>query len=211
MMKPATPILLYGVEKSGHSHRALLMMRLLGVPVEFHHVDLVAGEQRSAAFLALNPFGKVPVINDRGTIVADSVAILVYLALKYDPARTWLPADPVQAAAVQHWLSAAQGPLFNGPVAARGVTLFGAPLDYDRAKRVAEDFFPVLDSALAGRSFLVGDGPTIADVALYSYVVVAPEGRLSLEPYQEIRAWLRRVEALPGFEAMPRSEVPLAA
>ena len=206
-MKPDQPIILYGREKSGHSHRALLMLRLLGLPVEYRTVDLAAGEHRREPFLKLNPFGTVPVIDDGGVVVADSVAILVYLASRYDHARTWLPGDPVKAARVQRWLSVAQGPVFNGPCAARLVKVFAAPLDHERAVRIATGLFEMLDRELQGRGFLVGDGPTLADVALYSYIAHAPEGGVSLEPYPEIRAWLTRVEALPGFEPMPRTAV----
>ena len=123
-------IVLHGFPLSGHSHRAELMLNLLGLPYEFRLVDLAKGEQHGAAFLALNPFGTVPVIEDGDVVIADSVAILVYLATRYDPARRWLPTDPVQAAQVQRWLSVAQGPVFNGPALARIVKLFKR--DFDR-------------------------------------------------------------------------------
>lgn len=205
------PILLHGFDKSGHSHRALLMLRLLGLPVAFHQVDLAGGEQRGDAFRALNPFAAVPVIEDDGVVVADSCAILVYLATKYDPERRWLPSDPVGAAETQRWLSVAQGPLFNGPCRARLVTVFGAPHDLALAQGVAQNLFATLDTVLATREFLVGAGPTIADVALYSYTAHAPEGGVDLAPFGHIRAWLGRVEALPGFEPMPATRAGLAA
>ncbi len=80
-MKPAKPIILHGFKKSGHSHRAELMLRLLGLPFDFREIDLAGGEHKRGAFLKLNPFGTVPVIDDSGTTVADSVAILVYLVI----------------------------------------------------------------------------------------------------------------------------------
>lgn len=210
-MKPTKPIVFHGFKLSGHSHRAELMVRLLDLPYEFREVDLAGGEQKRSPFLKLNPFGTVPVIEDNGTVVADSVAILVYLAMKYDAARSWLPADPAQAAEVQRWLSVAQGPVFNGPCSARLVTVFGYPLDHERAKTVAHDLFQVLDVHLAGRRFLVGQGSTVADVALYSYIAHAPEGGVSLTPYSQIRAWLEHVENLPDFEAMPGTKAGLVA
>jgi glutathione S-transferase len=210
-MKPAKPIILHGFKKSGHSHRAELMLRLLDLPFDFREVDLAGGEHKRAAFLKLNAYGTVPVIDDGGTIIADSVAILVYVATKYDAARTWLPTDLTKAAQVQRWLSVAQGPVFNGPCAARLVTVFNAPLDHERAKAIAQDFLGVLDSQLVGRQFLVGDGPTLADVALYSYIAHAPEGGVSLEPYGQVRSWLARVEGLARFEGMPRTKAGLAA
>ena len=203
MPQPAQPILLYGFKLSGHSHRAELMLSLLGLPFEFCPVDLAGGEQRGAAFLRLNPFGTVPVIDDGGTVIADSAAILVYLALAYDPERRWLPADPAGAAAVQRWLSAAQGPLANGPALVRFAKAFGGAFDLERPRQLTDRILTQLESHLARRSYLVGEGPTLADVAMYSYVAAAPEGGIALKPYGATGAWLERIEALPGFVAMP--------
>jgi glutathione S-transferase len=196
-------IVLHGYELSGHSHRAELMLNLLGLPYEFRRVDLAKGAQRTPEYLALNPFGTVPVIEDGEIIIADSVAILVYLALRYDPARRWLPADPVAAAEVQRWLSIAQGPVAFGPARARIIKLFGAPFDHQAAVALSNRLLPVLEQTLAAREFLAGNGATLADVAVYSYVARAPEGEVSLDPYPAIRAWLGRVEALPHFLPMP--------
>ena len=203
MPQPAQPIRLYGFKLSGHSHRAELMLSLLGLPFEFRPVDLPAGEQRGADFLRLNSFGTVPVIDDGGTVIADSVAILVYLALAYDPGRRWLPADPAGAAAVQRWLSAAQGPLANGPALVRFAKAFGGSFDLERPRQLTDRILTQLESHLARRSYLVGEGPTLADVAMDSYVAAAPEGGIALKPYGATGAWLERIEALPGFVAMP--------
>ncbi|MGO9390143.1 glutathione S-transferase family protein [Rhodoblastus sp.] len=210
-MNPQKPITLYGFPKSGHSHRAELMLRLLQLPFDFRQVDLAGGEQAGEAFLKLNPFGLVPVIDDDGVVIADSNAILVYLAKKYDPSGAWLPQDPIGAAQAQRWLSVAQGPLFNGPCSARLVTVFGAALDHERAKSIAKKLFDVLDAQLAGKTFLLGAKPTVADVALYSYTAHAPEGGVSLAPHAHIRAWLQRVEALRHFSPMPATRAGLLA
>ena len=135
-MTPNPTIILHGGSRlSGHCHRAELMLRLLGLPYEYRTIDLRKGEHRTPAFLALNPFGTVPVIEDGEIIVPDSVAILVYLASRYDSARRWLPADPIGAAKVQRWLSVAQGPVFNGPNTARLIKLFGRPGDHRSEER----------------------------------------------------------------------------
>jgi glutathione S-transferase len=181
------------------------MLRLLDLPYEHHTVDLRKGEHKQPAFLAFNPFGAVPVMEDGATVVADSVAILVYLASRYDPERRWLPTGPVAAAQVQRWLSVAQGPLYNGPATARIIKVFGAPGDHPRAVAIASQLLGVLEAQLRSRPFLVGEGPTLADVALYSYVARAPDGEVSLDPYAAVRSWLERVEALPRFFAMPAS------
>jgi glutathione S-transferase len=210
-MAPKNPIVLYGFKKSGHSHRAELMLRLLYLPFEFREVDLARGEQKTEMFQKLNLFGQVPVIDDSGVIVADSSAILVYLAKKYDLVGRWLPEDAEAAARVQRWLSVAQGPLVNGPARARLFNVFNAPVDHAQAKDLAEKLFTTLEKALGGVSFLVGPHATIADVALYTYTAHAPEGGVSLEPYPNIRAWLGRIEALPGFAPMAATKIGLAA
>lgn len=198
------PIILYRNPVSGHAHRVELFLSLLKVPFQLVDVNLRAGEQKQPDFLRKNPFGQVPVIEDGDVTLADSNAILVYLAERYDKSGSWYPRDALAAARVQQWLSVAAGQLAAGPATARGIKLFGFPLDHARAVTVAGQLLPVLDQALAQRAFLVGGAPTIADVAIYSYTALAPEGEVSLEPYGNIRAWLARVEALPGFVPMQR-------
>ncbi|GGD23614.1 glutathione S-transferase [Pyruvatibacter mobilis] len=203
-------IKLYRHELSGHAHRVELFLSLLGLDHELVDVDLVNGEHKQEAFRALNPFGQVPVIDDDGTIVSDSNAILVYLAKKYGTA-TWLPEDAEGAARVTRWLSVAAGPVAFGPATARLITIFGAPLDAERAKTIAYGLFDVMEQELAGRDWLAGTAATIADIAGYSYIAHAPEGDVSLEPYPHIRAWLKRIEGLDGFVPMKATKVALAA
>ncbi|MEL7400583.1 MAG: glutathione S-transferase, partial [Pseudomonadota bacterium] len=167
--------------------------------------------QKSPEFLKKNPLGQVPVLEDGDTVIADSNAILVYLATKYDPARRWLPSDSALNAQVQRYLSIAAGPVANGPAAARLITLFGADLSEEKTSQIAHSFFAVLDDALSRKDWLVAGHPTIADVANYAYIAHAPEGNVSLENYPNIRNWLARVEALDGFVAMQKSAVGLAA
>jgi len=206
----STKIKLYNFPKSGHAHRIELMLSLLNLPTELVFVDLAKGEHKQPAFLALNPFGQVPVIDDNGTVIADSNAILVYLAKKYDNG-TWLPEEPEAAARVQRWLSVAAGPLAFGPAAARLVTVFGAAFNTDEVIGRAHTLLKVIDAELAKAPFLTGSEPTIADVANYSSIAHAPEGNVSLEPYANVRSWLARIEALPGFVPMPRTATGLQA
>lgn len=201
---------LYHHPLSGHAHRARLFLNLLRVPHELVHVDLAQGAHRQPAFLALNPFGQVPVLDDDGTIVADSNAILVYLATRLQR-RDWLPDTPAAAAEVQRWLSVAAGQIAYGPAAARLVTVFGAPFRPEEVIERAHGILALLDARLADRAFVTGASPTIADVALYSYTARAPEGHVDLQPYAHVRAWLRRIEALPGFVAFDQAPVGLAA
>ena len=208
--KPAQPIRLHTTLLSGHGHRVKLFLTLLDLPFTTIELNMAAGDNRKPAHLALNPFGEVPVIEDGDVVLSDSSAILVYLARKYgDP--SWLPEDPLGAAAVQRWLSLAAGKIAYGPCAARLVTLFGAPRHLETAQQIAVDLFKVLDAELSDKPFAIGQAPTIADIAAHSYIAHAPEGGISLEPYPHIRAWLKRVEALPRFLPMPSSKAGLLA
>jgi glutathione S-transferase len=189
---------------SGHAHRVELMLSLLGLPFESVDVDLAGGAHKTPAFLAMNPFGQVPVIEDGEATLADSNAILVYLASRYDTSGRWLPRDPLGAAAVQRWLSVAAGELVNGPGMARVEVVFKRARDPQRHRQAAR-LFEVMEAHLARQQWLAGSAPTIADIALYTYTAHAPEGGVSLQPYPQLRQWLARVEALPGFVGMRRS------
>jgi glutathione S-transferase len=201
---------LYTFALSGHAHRADLALSLMGIPAQRVAVDLVNGAHKQPDFLAMNAFGQVPVLDDNGTIVADSNAILVYLARKQGYSD-WLPTDPVGEAAVQRWLSVAAGLVDFGPAAARLITVFAAPFLAEEVIARAHRLLEVMDSELSQRSFLVGEKPSIADIANYSYIAHAPEGNVSLGGYANVRAWLARMEALPGFVAMPASAAGLCA
>ena len=209
---PAQTIKLHRSAISGHSHRVELFMSLLGVPFELVNVDLMSGAHKKPDFLAMNPFGQVPVIEDGDVTLADSNAILVYLARRYaQDTERWLPSDPLAAARVQRWLSVAAGPLAFGPSAARVIQLFKSPANPDEAIARAHALFKVMEQQLASSAFLTGDTATLADIANYSYTARAPEGNVSLDAYPNVRAWLARIEALPRFVPMVKSPIGLAA
>ena len=197
---------LYRNAISGHCHRVELLLSILGVAYQPVEVDLRAGAHKRPEFLAMNPFGQIPVLKDGDTVLADSNAILVYLARKYDASGQWLPNDPVSAARVQRWLSVAAGPLAYGLAASRRICLLKTPQDLPTAQNVATGLLRVLDTVLATDTYLAGESPTIADLAMYAYTARAPEGQIDLAPYSHVSAWLRRVEALPGFVPMLRSQ-----
>lgn len=205
MTQPVQPIRLHGFPLSGHSHRVELFLNLLGLPYQFIAVNLAGGEHLQPDFLSLNPFGQVPVIEDGAVVLADSNAILVYLAQVYDPARRWLPTDPLRQAQIQRWLSVAAGDLAFGPALARIIRLFKRPADIVQAQAVAQRLLQRLEAQLGANEWLVGDTASIADLALYSYTARAPEGEVALDDFPAIRAWLDRVEALPRFHPMPRA------
>lgn len=201
---------LYHHPLSGHAHRARLGLSLLGVPHDLVEVDLSSGAHKASEFLALNRFGQIPVLDDDGTIVPDSNAILVYVAKKFGRSD-WLPETPAEAAAVQRWLSVAAGQIAYGPCAARLVTVFGASFNTEEVIARAHAILAMLDAELKGRDWIAAARPTIADVALYSYVARAPEGNVDTSGYANVKAWLARVERLPGFVEFQKTPAGLAA
>jgi glutathione S-transferase len=195
-------IVLHGTRLSGHSHRVELFLNLLDLPYDY--VDSPDAVRQSAAFRALNPLGQIPVLRDGGVVLADSNAILVYLAKRYAPGTSWLPDDAEGAARVQRWLSLAAGEIAYGPALARIQARFR---DYGMPQPLmnglAAKVLGFMDSELKGREFLASTAPTLADVACYAYVAHAPEGGILLDAYPQVQAWIARVQALPRFIPMP--------
>jgi glutathione S-transferase len=182
---------------------------MLGLPYRF--VAAPAPVRATPEFYKLNPLRQIPVLQDGDITLADSNAILVYLAKRYAPGGLWLPEEPVAAAQVQRWLSVAAGEVKYGPATARMVAQWNLPGDPARAKQIAAALMPFMNEHLSSRIFLAADHATIADLACYSYVAHAPEGGIALGGYASLQAWLRRVESLPQFKPMPASPLPPAA
>ncbi|MEX0299015.1 MAG: glutathione S-transferase family protein [Kordiimonas sp.] len=205
-----TKLKLYSFPLSGHAHRIRLALSLLGLEAEIIDVDLAKGEHKSDWFTELNPAGKVPVLVDGETVISESTAILTYLGRKHDNG-TWLPEDAEGLAATEQWFVSSATGLANGPARARLITLFNAPYDQTETIEQAHAYLANLNGVLEGRSYLVADRPTFADVAIYTYVAHAPEGHVSLDDYANINAWLKRVEKLNGFVPMQKTDVAAAA
>jgi len=198
------PITLYGFKLSGHCHRVELLLNLIELPYRYIDVNLRGGEHKKPEFLAMNSFGQVPVIDDHGFKLADSNAILIYLASRYAP--QWYPPDGLQQAQLQKWFSVAAGSLAYGPAMARRIKIFGSKEDAADAIDRANSLFNVMNAELNYQPFLVGAQPTLADIAMYAYTARAPEGDVSLDPFPNVQAWLARVEALPRFVPMSHAQ-----
>lgn len=199
-------ITVFGTEYSGHAHRVVLLLQMLEIPFRFIATSIEA--RRSPEFLRLNPLGQIPVLQDGPIIIADSNAILVYLARRYAPGSPWLPDEPVAASRVQRWLSIAAGELAHGPALARRIAVWGGPGDRQQALEMGRCLLRFMDAHLVDTPYLAAAHPTLADLACYSYTAHAPEGGLSLQPYPAVRGWLSRIEALPRFQPMPASPLP---
>jgi glutathione S-transferase len=201
-------IKLYGHELSGNSYKAKLMLSLLGLDYEWIKVDLMTGAHKQPEFLALNPFGQVPLLVDGNFILPDAQAILVYLARQYGT-QQWLPLEAEPMSRVIRWLSTTAGEIRQGPESARLYHLFKATsINLERANQKAEFILTQLNDRLADREWLELGHPTIADVAVFPYVALAPNGKISLKPYPHVLDWIDRLKHLPGFVGMLDIEAP---
>lgn len=194
-------ISLYEFHASGHCHKVRLMLALLGLQYTSIVVDGANRAQKSPEFLQMNPWGQVPVLTDGTVVLRDSQAILYYLAQTYGKGM-WLPEGPSAAAQVVAWLSTAANEVTHGPNMLRLHHKFGRTIDVAAATAITADLFQLLETYLSQHTWLVGTAPTIADIAVYPYLALAPEGHWDLVPYPRVRAWLGRVRALPGYVCM---------
>ena len=193
---------LYDFELSGNAYRIRLMLALLGRDYEAVPLKLMQGEQREPAFLKLNPRGQVPTLDDDGTVVWDSLAILVYLARKYGGEK-WLPLDAEGMAEVMQWLAVMENEVLYGLARARVIVKFKRPGNLEEAQLLGRKALDVLEQRLVARPWLALDRVTIADVGCFPYVALAPEGEIPLDNYPGVRKWIERIKALPGFVPMP--------
>lgn len=199
-------MIFYDSPISGHAHRVRALLQLLQLPYQTHELDLLKREHKRADFLAINPLGQIPVLQDGDLILRDSTAILTYLALSYDPKRQWLPESAPLQGQIQAWLATSVKEVYAGPCVARLAQTFAFPINQEKAVAKAHELLSQLfEPQLRQQDWLVGDTATIADIANYSYWAVAEEGGIDLTPYPSVRAWIARMEALPGFLVMPKT------
>ena len=193
---------LFEFELSGNCHKIRMMLSLLRLEYTSHAVNGAEREQKSTEYLAMNPFGQVPVLKDGNTIIRDSQAILVYLAHAYGDDH-WFPADAAQAAQVTAWLSTAANEVARGPNMLRLHYKFGRAINVEEATAVTHSLLVVLNQHLEHHDWLATNTITIADIAIYPYIALANEGNIDLTPFLYIENWLGRIEMLSWFVAMP--------
>ena len=194
---------LYAHPLSGNVHKVRLLLSALDLAYETIIIDVAAAANRRPDFLAKNPRGQIPVLEDGDVRLYDAQAILVYLSRRYDRNDQWLPRDPGAEAAVVQWLSFAANELQNGVHLAGIHHLLGAPVALEQANANATRSLDLLESHLATRTFLEYGRATVADLACFPLVGLAPEGKLSLAGFPAVRGWIERIKALPFYVEMP--------
>ncbi|WOJ90155.1 glutathione S-transferase N-terminal domain-containing protein [Methylocapsa polymorpha] len=193
---------LYDFDLSGNAYKIRLLLNILGVDYAKQNVNLLKKEQKAAHYLKLNAFGEVPVFEDGDLRLRDSLAILIYVAGKYDLARSWWPVDAASQGLVSQWLATA-GHELKSASDARIAKVANYDLDLPKLQDRAKALFNIIDAHLHGRDWLELGRPTIADIAVFPYTALAEDGGISLEPYPNLRAWIERVKGLPGFIPLP--------
>ena len=200
-------MILYDYILSPSCYKVRLLASLLGAEIALRPVDFHPGrEHKGAALLALNPAGSIPILVDGDLVLTESAAMLAYVAARHGPG--WLAEGDAHAVGQQqqwlafsHRLTAALG-------GARLIEMLHFPGDLASLQASGVAALRELEAAIvarriAGGIFLLGDRPTIADIACFPYVALAPDGSISLDPYPSIRLWMRAIRSLPGFIEMP--------
>jgi glutathione S-transferase len=192
-------MLLYNSQVSGNCYKVRLLFAHLGIDYERREMDVLDRSNRREVLGALNPALRIPtLVLDDGRTLGESNAIIFHFA----EGTQYLPEDSFQRAQVLQWLFFEQYSHEPYIAVARFWALFDvsppSPADYELKMKGGVAALNAMDAHLTDRPYLVGDRYTIADIALYAYTHVAPEGGFELEPYPAIRAWIQRVMSEPG-------------
>jgi glutathione S-transferase len=197
---------LHGSFRSGPTYKVALMLALAGEPFDYVHVNMREGEHKQPAYLARQRFGQVPLLvdNENGRQLCQSASILEYLADRLGKFGGANLDERIRAREWMFWDFDRLAPHIYRPRAARAGFRQFDPAVIAQHETEGKAALKVLDDHLAGRSWLVGDAPTIADIDVYGVIAYAPDGGYDLGAYPNLSAWKQRVEALPGFAVASR-------
>jgi glutathione S-transferase len=199
---------LYSSPFSSNARKVRLAAALLGISLELMDVNLGQGAQRKPEFLALNPMGRVPVLEDGAFVLAESAAIMAYLA-DTKPGNSLYPVDLRQRADVNRWLfwgASHWGPAFAALAFEnwlKNLLQLGEP-DAAQVKRQEDTLrglARVLDAHLASREWISGSSITIADLAIATSLGNADRAKFPLRSYPAIQAWFDHLQALDAWKA----------
>ena len=192
---------LYDLDLSGNCYKVRLFAALIEVPLNIVPVDFLQGEHKEEPLLSLNPWGEIPILEDGDVVLRDAQAILVYLANKYG-GEAWWPSEAHLQGEVMQWLSTAANEMHHGPNMARLIKKFGVDMDHALALSRSERILTLIDDHLSTHDWLAAKRPTIADCAIYPYISVAYEGDVVIDGYDNIQAWMKRIQQLTGYISM---------
>src|SRR3984893_6647204 len=191
---------LYGIWLSGPTYKAGLAMSLMGQTFAYKHVDLRAGAHKQADYLAINRFGQVPALVDGDLKLCQSGSILLYLADKFGRMGGKTAEEKAREREWLFWeVDRLAGNIYRPRAIQRGFMKADDNV-HQLYLGQAKDALKVLDASLAKSAFLVGDEATVADVAVYGDVAYAGEAAIDLAPFANVKAWMERMEKLPGFK-----------
>ena len=207
---------LNGVFLSGPTYKVSLMLALAGEAFDYVHVNLAGGEHKQPPYLAKQRYGQVPLLVDRnnGRHLCQSASILEYLADRSGRFGGASLDERIRAREWMFWDFDRLAPHVYRPRTARAGFRQLDPAVLAQHEIDGKAALKVLDEHLAGRDWIIGDGPTVADIDLYGVVAYAPEAGYHVTAHANLSAWMRRVEALPGFapaEALLPQETRAAA
>ena len=192
-------ITLYDMQLALNCYKVRLLLSLLGVEYHREPIDLLKNEHKTPEFLAINPFGQLPMLKVGEMLLRDSQAILVWIARKHGD-ESWMPSDPDDEALVNAWLSAAAYEIRLGPYDARLAKLFPWLCVNENTVRERSDLaLGLFNDRLTDREWIALDHPTVADVAAFPAISQCGDGDISLDGYDAVQAWADRFRALPGY------------
>jgi glutathione S-transferase len=195
---------LYDREGSGNAYKVRLLLSFLDIVYEKIPVSMQDGRNCvDSVYLQLNPRGQIPAMVDGEVRLWGTTAILCYLAARYDRSKNWLPLKPAILGEVMQWLELAQNEIMTGLFRSRAIVKFGIAGNLAAAQHDAGRALSVLESRLGGKSWLAGNGPTIADIACFPYVALAEEGKVDSSSFAGIQDWIARIKSLDRFVTMP--------
>ena len=199
---------LYGMRVSGNCWKAAQILRLTGREFDWVETDGNSGATRTPEFLKINPIGKVPtLVMDDGAVLVESNAILLHFA----EGSSWLPPPGLPRTRVHEWLFFEQYSHEPYIAVARNIITWRReahlyPERLAECARRGAQALDVMEQRLAGNSWLAGEAPSIADLALFAYTHRADEGGFDLRQFPSVHAWVARVAELPGISTLPRAE-----
>lgn len=197
-------IKLHGLDVSGNTYKARLLMSILKINYEFISIDITNKQHKTDEYLCLNPRGEFPVLEDDSHAIWDSQAILIYLSRQYN-GEHWFPDNPIEMALITQWLTVANGEIFNTLAKARSMLKFGHPGDLTEYQSQGKGILKMINNHLlhCHNGWIATNQASIADLACYPYIALCGEGDISIQKYTAIIQWIENIQSIDGYISMP--------